>query len=67
MRVMDHPRFAAPAIRLWAAPETDLCGRSGFYIHGGTHSEGCILLGRDARRVLAALIDLGFDRLYVVP
>lgn len=64
--VVDHPRFAAPAIRLTPEPGTDIKGRSGFYIHGGTESEGCILIQRKQRVVIAALIGLGYDRLNVV-
>ena len=71
MRVLGNPNFAAPAIKLVAIEGTDLCGRSGFWVHGNNAendaSHGCVVLDRAARRVLASLIDLGFDRLYVVP
>lgn len=66
MRIVDHPRFAAPAIRLDPEAEIEMCGRSGFYIHGGTHSEGCILLGKRERDAVAALVRAGFDRLRVL-
>lgn len=65
MGVVSHPRFAAPAIRLSPVAGTDTKGRSGFYIHGGTHSEGCILIQRRERTAIAALIDAGFDTLRV--
>lgn len=65
MGVMVHPRFAAPAIRL--SQETGKThGRSGFFIHGGTKSEGCILLQRADREFLAGLIAQGVSRLEVV-
>lgn len=68
MRVVAHSRFAAPAIQLTFAPETrmETYGRSGFYIHGGTKSEGCILLQRPTRVIVAAGIAAGFDKLWVV-
>ena len=66
MRVRPHPRFEAPAIRLDPFETNDMRGRSGFWIHGGTHSEGCIVLSRGARRALEALIVLGFVTLRVI-
>lgn len=65
MRIVDHSRFAAPAIRLDPESQEAMCGRSGFYIHGGTHSEGCILIQKRERDAIAALIKCGFDRLLV--
>ena len=55
MGVVPHPRFKAPAIRLTQIAGESY-GRSGFFIHGGTKSEGCILLQYRARRKLAAWI-----------
>ena len=72
MRIGDHPRFARPAIRLdpIGTPEgatlPHMCGRSGFYIHGGTVSQGCILLQRTEREAIAALVRAGFDTLRVL-
>ena len=72
MRIVDHPRFAFPAIRLdpEGMPEgatlPHMCGRSGFYIHGGTVSEGCILLQWTEREAIAALVRAGFDTLRVL-
>lgn len=67
MRIVDHPRFAKPAIRLDPLPETEMCGRSGFYIHGGTYSEGCILLGPRERSAISGLVEAGFTVLRVCP
>lgn len=45
----DHPRFASPALKLYPLPETEMYGRSGFWIHGDNHlgnrsaSSGCII------------------------
>ena len=66
LRVVSHPRFHAPAIRLDPEAETDLKGRGGFYIHGGTQSEGCILIQRAERAIIADLCRIGWDRLKVV-
>ena len=66
MRVCPHPRFQAPAIRLDAFEENDMRGRSGFWIHGGSHSEGCIVLDRVSRRSIEGLLHLGFDTLRVI-
>lgn len=72
MRIADHPRFAEPAIRLdpIGTPEgatlPHMCGRSGFWIHGGTVSQGCILLQRTQRDAIAALVRAGFDTLRVL-
>lgn len=66
MRVFDHPRFAFPAIQLEPEKGTQMCGRSGFYIHGGTVSQGCILIQRQERLAIAALVRAGFDTLRVL-
>ena len=55
MWVVDHPRFAPPAIKLEQV-EGETFGRSGFYIHGGLKSEGCIILDRPTRKGIAAFI-----------
>lgn len=67
MEVVHHPRFRAPAIKLTPEPETQSCGRSAFFIHGGTKSEGCILLQTNERRFIEAGINAGFRMLRVVP
>nr|QJB20751.1 MAG: hypothetical protein [Microvirus sp.] len=63
MAVVDHPRFAAPAIRL--TQETgETFGRSGFWVHGDnrhlnrTASTGCIVINLLARRQLDGLMRL---------
>jgi len=72
MRIVDHPRFASPAIRLdpIGTPEgatlPRTIGRSGFYIHGGTVSQGCILLQWTEREAIAALVRAGYDTLRVL-
>lgn len=46
-----HPRFAAPAFRLIPTTQSQMHGRSGFWIHGDnlrldrSASSGCIILG----------------------
>lgn len=70
MRVVEHPRFAAPAIQL-VQTDGEGHGRSGFFIHGDnakadySASSGCIVLDKPTRLVVAALIRLGFDKLEV--
>lgn len=66
MRVVPHSRFAAPAIAL-TQTKGETYSRSGFYIHGGTQSEGCILIQKRERDAIAALMAAGFDTLRVVP
>jgi len=65
MRVVPHPRFAAPAIALQQI-EGETFGRSAFFIHGGTESEGCILIQKRERDCIAGLVRAGFDQLVVV-
>lgn len=65
MEVVAHQKFAAPAIKLTQI-EGESFGRAGFYIHGGTNSEGCIILQRDVREFIRRGIDLGFSDLTVV-
>lgn len=73
MRVVPHPRFAAPAIQLIPDGHNQMEGRSDFWIHGDNRkrdfsaSEGCIILDRNIRLALAALMNLGFDDLTVIP
>lgn len=67
LRVVSHPRFADPAIKADPEEGTEMCGRSGFYIHGGLRSEGCILIQRVERNAIAALVRAGYNRLLVVP
>ncbi|AZI37898.1 hypothetical protein NT2_13_00585 [Caenibius tardaugens NBRC 16725] len=72
LRVFDHPRFKAPAIRCFPEPGTEMHGRSGFYIHGDnpagdrSASSGCIILPSAIRQRIAALIPRD-DVLQVVP
>lgn len=65
MGIVPHPRFKAPAIRLDPL-EGQTYGRSGFWIHGGTSSEGCILLQRPERVALASVIRRGCKVLVVL-
>lgn len=72
MRVLPHPRFAAPAIALQEENAADLCGRSGFWIHGDNRkgdksaSSGCIILNKRTRACVRSLIEMGIDWLEVV-
>ena len=70
MRVVAHRRFSPPAIELtwnaWQAEGMGNFGRSGFWIHGGTKSEGCILVNGSTRNLIATAIGLGFDTLWVI-
>ena len=45
----DHARFKAPAFYLHPNDQNEMFGRSGFWIHGGTESHGCIILQRAER------------------
>lgn len=65
MAVKPHPRFHPPAIHLEQI-EGESFGRTGFWIHGGQNSEGCIILQRDVREFIHRGIILGFSDLYVV-
>lgn len=58
-----HPRFRAPAFRLTPMQTNNMFGRSGFWIHGGTESHGCIILPKIAR---LALETYGLQSLTVV-
>lgn len=62
--VLAHPRFKAPAIRLDPYQTNQMYGRSGFWIHGGKESHGCIILQKAARQRLVAA---GVTVLEVVP
>ena len=52
---MKHPHCGTYVIRLEPDPGNNMCGRSGFYIHGdskmnsGTTSTGCIILDKKYR------------------
>lgn len=52
-----NPGLARPVLRLTPDKGTETYGRSGFLIHGdnstGTASEGCIILNRAARELIA--------------
>lgn len=69
MKVVPHPRFAGPAVRLDPDAGNAMLGRSDFWIHGdnaeGDASSGCIVLGRPARLLVAAFIDCGCSVLEV--
>ena len=64
-----HPKLGPVAIRLDPDASNDMCGRSGFFIHGdrvsdpGNASEGCIIMKRATREQLDASDD---KRLQVV-
>lgn len=72
MRVVSHITYAEPAIHLLPHKSNDMCGRSGFYIHGdnakGDHSAstGCIVADRALRSLIADLLPHGFSDLEVV-
>lgn len=66
MRIVEHKRFRAPAIALTPEKETETFGRSGFYIHGGTKSHGCIVINGALRRAIAELVEVGYRLLKVV-
>jgi len=57
------------SLRLTPDPSNDMCGRSGFLIHGdsvshpGDASEGCIILSRSERE---AIVKSGIRQLYVI-
>lgn len=59
-----HRRFHAPAFQLAPYSTNEMFGRSAFWIHGGTKSDGCIMLQRTARTMLKLL---GVRTLEVVP
>ena len=71
-RVLKHPRFAAPAIKLDPEKGTRMYRRSGFYIHGDNDrgdrsaSSGCIIVGKQAREYVARWIAEGDDCLLVL-
>lgn len=70
LKVVAHPRFAEPAIRLEQV-EGKTYDRCGFWIHGdnktSTASTGCIVLGKPVRLMIKAFIDFGYDELIVRP
>lgn len=70
MWVVEHRRFVSPAIKL-AQTEGETYGRSGFWIHGDNRendaSQGCIVLDRRSRECIAALMQIGFNQLWVIP
>ena len=51
-RLRAHERFRRPAFKLDPMPGTLTLGRSGFWIHGGTVSHGCIILSLTAREAV---------------
>lgn len=72
MRLVSHPRFASPCIKL-SQTEGESYGRGGFYIHGDnargdrSASTGCIVLGPLQRKRVLAEINAGVrPRLTVV-
>jgi hypothetical protein len=68
-RAVTHPKLGPLAIRLDPDAGNDMCGRSGFFIHGdrvsdpGNASEGCIIMKRATREAVDASLD---KRLQVV-
>lgn len=58
----DNPKFHQPALHLVPLTGTEVYGRSGFLLHGGTESHGCILADPVARQ---RVVD-SHDRLLVV-
>lgn len=50
----NHPHVGPFAMRLDALPGTDTHGRSGFFLHGGKRSKGCVLLPRAVREAIWA-------------
>lgn len=65
IRGVPHHRFASPALRLDPHEENEMHGRAGFFIHGGTKSEGCILVQLFDRQAIASLVVAGFGTLTV--
>lgn len=59
----DDTELGPLAIPLSPDKGNDMCGRAGFYIHGdkasdpGNASQGCIVIGRAARRMIASSSD----------
>ena len=57
---IDHENLGPVAMPLEPAPENEMHGRSGFYIHGDnaaadeSASMGCIILSRDTRDMIDA-------------
>ena len=49
-----HARFKAPAFFLHPHDQNEMFGRSGFWIHGGTESHGCIILQHAERLTIRA-------------
>lgn len=62
VREEAHKRFRKPAFRLTPV-QADTHGRSGFWIHGGTESHGCVIVGLPGR---LALRSAGVTHLIVV-
>ena len=67
----DHPRLGPQAFHLEPDKAVQVYGRSGFFIHGdnsrggGSASNGCIVLNRRTRDLIAYLWWCGVRTLYV--
>lgn len=65
-----HARFAKPAFALIPHQGTDMCGRSGMWIHGdniaGDASTGCIVLDRGERVEVQDIVKSGVSVLHVI-
>lgn len=64
--LMAHPRFTAPAYKVTPEALTQTFGRSGFWVHGGTESHGCIILGRRERNRIRDLLGSEIGYLTVI-
>jgi hypothetical protein len=59
-KAIDSPTLGALALPLTPDPANEMCGRSGFLIHGensnhpGHSSDGCIILSAAARQAISA-------------
>jgi len=57
----DHPHKGPKVCHLTPAPDNEMYGRDGFMVHGDnqthTASDGCIILPRFARDMMAASLD----------
>jgi hypothetical protein len=67
-----HPHAGPLCMRLTPDPENAMFGRAGFMIHGDnafqnqSASEGCIVVSRAAREVIAEAVAAGDNRLTVI-
>ena len=72
MPAVTHPKLGPVAMALVPDFENVMYGRSAFFIHGDNNrgdrsaSEGCIILPRAVRNVIAQTVSGGHNRLEVV-